>query len=433
MVVRSLLLAAFVTVFDLPCSAQDSPVTATEAGSESGGCWYEDLVSRQQFTGDWGGVRPQLAESGVTFEADITQLYQGVARGGSEQRFRYGGHGDYVTNIDFGKLAGLEGLFLKVRAEHNFGETISGNTGAFLPAGLTGDLPALDSHDVYLTNLLFMQFFSETTGVFFGKLDTLDGDLNAFAHGRGKNQFLNAGFVANPALLRFVPYSTLGFGVIKILGPEDILKFSVLDTKDTTKTDGLDEIFDQGVLLNAEGRFRSDFFNRPGHHLFGGAWGNREFVSLDQNPRFLIPGGSVPIARQDNSWALYYNFDQYLVVDSDDPAKGWGLFGRAAITDGNPNPIQWFLSFGVGGNSPISGREDDTFGAGWFINGVTDEFGPITTAVLQLDNGQGIEAFYNVAVTDYMHITADLQLVEPAAQNRGETALVAGLRVKIDL
>jgi porin len=430
---RSLLLVAFVTLSGFPCAAQDSSAPDCEPELRTAACWYECLVHRQQITGDWGGVRPQLADSGITFDADITQLYQGVTRGGSEQRFRYGGHGDYVANINFGKLGGPEGLLLKVRAEHNFGGTVSSDTGAFLPVGLTADLPALDSHSVYLTNLLFTQFLSESTAVFFGKLDTLDGDLNAFAHGRGKDQFLNTGFVANPALLRFVPYSTLGAGVVKILGPEDIVSFSVLDTKDTTKTAGVDDIFDEGVLLTAEGRFRSDFFGRPGHHLFGGAWGNREFVSLDQNPRFLIPGGSVPITRQDNSWAIYYTFDQYLVVDQDDPAKGWGVFGRAAITDGNPNPIQWFLSFGVGGSSPISGREDDSFGAGWFINGVTDKFGPITTAVLQLDNGQGIEVFYNVALTDCMHLTADLQVVEPAVQNGSDTALVAGIRVKIDL
>jgi len=395
--------------------------------------WLTELSDQQTLTGEWSGLRPQLAESGVTFEADVTQLYQGVAHGGRRERFRHGGHGDYVTNINFGKMGGPEGLLLKVRAEHRFGETISGDTGAFLPAGLAADLPVLDSNDVYLTNVLFTQFLSETSAVFFGKLDTLDGDLNAFAHGRGKDQFLNAGFVANPALLRFVPYSTLGAGFVKILGPEDILTFSVLNSTDTTATSGFDELFNDGVVLNAEGRFRTDFFERPGHQMFGAAWGNREFAALQQNPRFLIPGGPVPISRKDDSWALYYNFDQFLVTDSDDPTRGWGLFGRAAITDGNPNPIEWFLSLGIGGNSPLPCRGNDTFGVGWFVNGVTDEFGPVTTALLPLDDGHGVECFYNFAATNFMHITADVQVIEPSVSTRGNTAFVTGLRVKIDL
>lgn len=423
-------------------AAEPSP---TECGSRTTECgpsdvlqscpdsWMSSVLDQSSMTGDWSGLRPQLEESGITFEADVTQLYQGVTHGGRDERFRYGGHGDYVTNIDFDKVAGLKGLFLKVRAEHRFGDNINADTGAFLPAGLTADLPVIDSNDVYLTNFLFTQFVSETTAFTFGKLDSLDGDLNAFAHGRGKDQFLNAGFVANPALLRIVPYSTLGAGLIQILGPEDMLTFLVLNSVDTAETAGFEELFNDGVVLNVEGRFRTDFFNRPGHHLFGGAWSNRELVALAQDPRFLIPGGNIPIARRDDAWGLYYNFDQYLVVDPDDSSRGWGLFGRAAITDGNPNPIEWFLSLGIGGNSPIACREDDTFGAGWFVNGASDEIGPVTTALLGLDDGHGVELFYNVAVTQAIHVTADLQILEPASTRLANTAVVAGLRVKIDL
>jgi porin len=42
-----------------------------------------------------------------------------------------------------------------------------------------------------------------------------------------------------------------------------------------------------------------------------------------------------------DSSALYWNFDQYLVVDSRDSSKGWGVFGRAAIADDDTNPLEW--------------------------------------------------------------------------------------------
>jgi hypothetical protein len=44
------------------------------------------------------------------------------------------------------------------------------------------------------------------------------------------------------------------------------------------------------------------------------------------------------------------------------------------ISDGNPNPIEWNLTLGVGGNSLIPGRERDTFGAACFYLGLSSEF-----------------------------------------------------------
>ena len=146
-------------------------------------------------------------------------FYMGVVDGGLDRRGRFSGHNDYVINADLGKLGIQEGLFLKVRAEHRYGNSMAGTTGALLPANIVADLPTADSDEVYLTDVLFTQMLSERFGVFAGKLDTFDGDMNAFASGRGKTQFSNVAFVVNPALFRTVPYSTLGAGFV-ILGDE---------------------------------------------------------------------------------------------------------------------------------------------------------------------------------------------------------------------
>ncbi|HMO84745.1 MAG TPA: carbohydrate porin, partial [Lacipirellulaceae bacterium] len=79
--------------------------------------------------------------------------------------------------MDSGKLGLMEGQFLKLRAEHRYGQTINRDTGAFMPATILPGLPVPDSTDIYLTNVLLTQFFSESFGVFAGKLDTLDGDV----------------------------------------------------------------------------------------------------------------------------------------------------------------------------------------------------------------------------------------------------------------
>ncbi len=385
--------------------------------------------NRQYLTGDWGGLRTDLAESGINFQADVTQFNFRTVSGGLEQDYRYSGHGDYVMNIDAGKLGLQEGLFVKVRAEHRFGESLAGATGAALPSTVLSDLPVADNEELLLTDVLFTQAFSQNFAVFFGKMNTLDGDVNAFAHGRGKSQFSNLAFVASPMPLRTVPYSTLGAGFVWMENGEPIFTFTAINPIDTASTIGLNELFAEGVTLVAETRIPTTFFNKPGHQLVGGTWSSRDYVSLNQDPRIIFP--VIPIAQSSGSWSLYWNFDQYLVTDPCDPTKGWGVFGRAGVGDDDTNPLAWFLSFGVGGTSPIPGRSDDGFGAGWYYSGLSDEIGPlISAAVGGISDGQGIELFYRAQLTPWFHVSPDFQIIFPG-RDIADTAYVLGLRSNI--
>lgn len=389
--------------------------------------WCCGCLGQQQLTGDWWGARTHLAESGITFQGNVTNFYQGVTSGGRSEDSHYAGHGDYVFNFDMSKLGVHEGLFLKVRAEHRFGDTINADTGALLPASIYANLPGT-ADELLLTNVLFTQMFSPSFGVFFGKLDTLDGDKNAFAHGRGRDQFFNMAFVSAPVALRTVPYSTLGAGFVILNGPEPVFQFSVLNPTDTSTTSGFDELFEEGAVLAAEMRLPTQFFDLPGHQLVGGTWSSRTFTELGQDPRIIIPALNVPIARQDGSWSAYWNFDQYVIVAQDNPAVGWGVFGRAGVADDQTNPLESFLSFGIGGTRPIRGRTRDGFGVGWYRSYTSDEIGPILQALVgPIGDGQGVELFYKIAVTPWFDLTLDLQFIEPAVESL-DNAVVPGIR-----
>ena len=344
--------------------------------------------------------------------------------GGLEQRFRYGGHGDYVVKFDFDKLSGQEGLFLQLRAEHRFGQAINLESGSFGAPAVLANLPALDTEDLILTNVVFTQALSEQFIIFAGKVDTLDGDMNAFAHGRGKHQFLNTNFVFNPIAVQTIPYSTLGAGFSVLRGVEPIFTFTVLNATDTATTSGFDELFADGVALAAELRLPTNFFGLPGHQGFGGTWNSRDYIALGQDPRVIEP--EIPIALKSGSWSLRWNFDQYLFVDPCNPLRGWGVFGRAGISDGNPNPIKWIISCGVGGHSPLRGREADRFGIGWYYGGASSELGPFFNP----DDGTGVELFYNCAVTPWFQLTPDLQIINGGIPNT-DTAVIVGLRANL--
>jgi porin len=409
------------------CTTGESDLTCDGKTCNSAAC--NELTLHGWLSGDQSSLRKNLADNGIVFTNNLTNFYMGNTLGGLERDFRFSGHGDYRANIDINKLGGPQGQFLQIRAEHRYGESLAGATGSFLPPNLAADLPVADSEKVYITNLLFTQALSESFALYAGKLDTLDGDANAFAHGRGIHQFSNAAFVVNPIGLRTVAYSTLGTGFVILDEGEPIFNFLVLNARDTTETDGLSELFADGAVLSTELRLPTNFLGMRGHQLFGAIWSSRDFASLNQSPLVILP--NVPIARQSDSWALTYNFDQYLFEDPCDSSKGWGVFGRAGLADPDTNPIHYFLSLGIGGNSRLRGRGNDTFGLGWYYSGTSDRIAPfLSTSLGNLTDGQGGEMFYNIAVNKRLYLTTDTQVIVPARSNV-DSSLLFGLRANL--
>ena len=374
-------------------------------------------------------VRELWADNGITFTNNLTQFYFGTVAGGLEQTDRYGGHGDYVTNVDFGKLGVQEGLFLKIRAEHQFGESIVQPTGALLPATLATELPTPQSRDLYITNFVITQALSEQFIVFAGKVDSLDGDMNAFAHGRGITQFSNMAFVANPVALRTIPYASLGTGFAVLRDGAPLFSFLLINPTNTATSSGFDELFNEGAAISMETRVPTQFFGRPGHFLLGSTYSTRDYVSLDQDPRIVLP--QVPIARSTDSWSVYWNSDHYLYVDPCDANRGWGYFSRAGVGDDGTNPISYFWSGGFGGSSNLPGRDRDSFGIGYYYSETSDEIGPVLSAALGgVGDGQGIETFYNIHTTKSLTITPDFQWIDPARQSVAD-AYVLGIRANL--
>jgi porin len=275
-----------------------------------------------------------------------------------------------------------------------------------------------------------------------GKLALLtpaSGDMNEFAHGKGDTQFMNAAFNINPVTLLTVPYSTLGAGLI-ILPTKDphaaIIGFSVLQTNGKANTIGFDDLHSNQLSFVGEGRMRTNFFGLTGHQLIGGGYSNKTYASLDQSLRFFIENRD--IEKQDGSWMIYYNFDQYLYEPEKGSGKGIGIFGRLGVSDGNPNPMHFFFSIGVGGKGIIPSRPLDRFGIGYYYMDVSN---PTFTGLHGrkrefLRDEYGFEVFYNVAITPWFQLTPDIQVIRPAQKETvsGEkvhTATVLGLRLKV--
>ena len=198
----------------------------------------------------------------------------------------------------------------------------------------------------------------------------------------------------------------------------------------------MDTLFSEGFILGSEVKLKTCFFGRPGQHHVGAIWKHHDMPDLafSEPPPGDYPYPTPPgVPTKPDGYTLYYGFDQYVKLYSDQPRRGWGLFGRASISDGNPTPYRFFLSAGIGGDSRFRCDRGDTFGAGWFYKGTSNEFGPIPFAALGPRDGTGVELYYNFQVTPWLNVTSDVQYLRPDLNAFGNDSLLYGLRVNMRL
>jgi porin len=414
--------------------APDESLAETAEALEEGATLFpipdysSGILTRDALTGDWNGIRTSLAEdNGLQIGVDVNQFYQGVWDGGTSSNAKYNGSAYYGIKLDTAKAGLWPGGFLDIRGETYWGESVNGLTGAVLPVNVNQAFNEPAGNGTYLPHVIYTQFFSEKFAIFLGKLNGTLGDSNSFAHGAGDQRFMNLGFSLNPVGLINAPYAPLGAGFIYVPFDGTTWSFSVMDTDGKIDESGFDTVFNGNTTFSTEIGLETNFFDQPGHHTFGGLYSNKEFNSVNQDPRlFLPPDSTAPANTADGSWALIYNFDQFLVSDPDDPEKGWGLFGRFGISDGDANLIHQFYSIGLGGRGLIPGRDRDRFGLGYYYLKLSDARVGLATD----DSEQGIELFYNLAVTPAFEMTADLQVIDGAVGS-SDTAVVGGLRGRI--
>jgi len=391
-----------------------------------------DVGSRSTLTGDWWGVRNQLAEKGVTFDLSVTQVGQGVVGGGKNGAWEYGGRGDMVMNLDSGKLGLWPGGFLNFELEGNWASAVNEKSGALMPVNTNQIFPLPPGNIFGIPALNFTQFLSPYFGLTLGKYSTitkLSGDMNEFAHGKGDTNFMNMAFNFNPLSAFTVPYSTLGTGLI-VLPTKDpkeaIANLLVLSSTGQATTSGFENLSGNNLTVAAEGRVRTDFFGLTGHQLFATTFSNRVFTSIDQRLIFFVRNAR--LQPEKGSWNISYNFDQYLYQPRKDVDQGIGIFSRLGVSDGNPNFMKFFGSFGVGGKGMFESRPYDQFGLGYYYININN---PTLQTFLQtqkfLRNEYGFEAFYNAAITPWLLLTPDLQIIRGAQKD--QVSITQGLIV----
>jgi porin len=389
-----------------------------------------DLWRRPALTGDWGGTRQTLMDKGVRFDLSIIQTLQGNWAGGTADKSPYQMNARYGIQLDTGKAGLWPGGMLVLKGESKYGNSNNGNTGGLMPVNTLSLYPAPQDDITTLSDLYAVQFLAEWVGLLAGKM-TLK-ETNVFAS-KDDEQFLNAAFNFNLAPATTVPLNALVAGVILLPTKWLTITTMAIDSEGTATRSGFDTAFKRGTTVFQNWEFTIKPFGLPGHQRLGWSWSDKSRIQFGQTPRAIIGAiitdDTSGLARKDSDWSFVYDFDQYLYMVPGKADQGFGLFGRIGLTDGEVNPIQQFYSIGFGGKGLIPGRDRDSFGIGYYYVVLSDKLPQLIQN--RSRDEQGVELYYNIAVTPWFHVTPDLQIISPARKSV-DTTVVAGLRVKID-
>jgi porin len=78
----------------------------------------------------------------------------------------------------------------------------------------------------------------------------------------------------------------------------------------------------------------------------------------------------------------------------------------------------------------LSTRRNSAFGIGYYYYEFSSDLRSAVAPLVNLKNEQGVEIFYNFAITPWFGVTADLQWIDPANGDNYD-AWVGGVRANI--
>ena len=387
-------------------------------------------MDRDTLTGDWGGGRTWLQEHGVSLKPRLTQFYQGLTSGDGDHDFESGGKLDLLLNASLSKLGLWDGLSLTTHAEYNFGESANGRGGTLLPVNTALIFPGLDGADAFdPTSVFLAQKFSDSVSLMMGKINMVDiAAGKPFMGGAGIDAFQNVAFAAPPSGI--VPPYIFG-GILSVRTKPASFTFMIFDPVSAVNRSGLERPFNEGVVFRASVDVPVNIAGRSGHQGFSAAYSTQDGTDLSSLGDLIFPPqGGTPAGIKNDRYHFAYSFDQFLYQSKANPTEGFGLFGQVGVSDGNPNPLDWSAIVGVGGTGLIPSRSRDKWGVGFFHYSVSSALKRSLSPAVAIDDEQGVEFFYNAALTPWFHLAADVQIIDPAL-NQNDTAVFASLRAVI--
>jgi len=387
--------------------------------------FFGSLTTQSSLTDTKDGPKAQLRTIGVQPDVWVTQICQGIMSGSPPQNTYCGGKIDAFLRVEAEKLGLWKGVHVFAQFEQYTGNTVNNITGTLLPvSAIQAFVQPRYYHNTL--SLFIKQDLNENFSVSAGKVNIMTlAAKTPILGGGGWETFLNRAFAVPKTGIGITAPGTLADRVIVsptyTLGALADLKtkigdftFAVADPRNAEDPRVIQHPFERGVALTAGYMLPLKLAGLQGYHSFRAAYSNARGFDLDDFSGLRARLSRGQTITKKSFWFASYAVQQYIMQNEVDPTVGWGLFANVSISDGNPNPVKWSLLAGIAGNNLIKGREHDKWGIGYYHYGLSQ----LLIDGLQLANiyrrsEGGVECFYNFAITPWVQLSADLQIIDP--------------------
>ncbi len=382
--------------------------------------WNADTL-----TGDWGGVRTNLSERGVTLEIGLKADILSNRSGGIQRGTKYMDNWDFKLKADADKLWGWTNTTGYLQLISNHGGKLNGtHVGSFM---------GVDNIEVNTNTTKLLQawlersFFNEKFSVLAG-LYPVDSEFYV-TEATGVFLHPSAGMAAEVAQTgvngpSIFPTSSFGFRAKWRPTPKFYLQAALLDgvPGNPNNPRGTHIRFDRGdgTLAIMETGFR------PTEEISKYAVGYWRYT-----PRFddlADTDGLGNRLRRVNRGA-YFFAEQSVHREKGDPSQGLALFFRYGIANGDVNTLDYSYSLGLRYKGLLPGRDEDEFGVGMTRAHASAKF---RQAAPLASNETALEITYRAKLTPWLAIQSTLQrITNPGFDLALGNAWVAGVRFEI--
>ncbi|MGH6726455.1 MAG: carbohydrate porin [Pseudolabrys sp.] len=356
-----------------------SGAQADEKATAPASIWEQETL-----TGDWGGARTKLKDTGIEINLDYTNEVFAVLSGGLQREASYEGQWHFSVNTDLEKLIGWTGAktHITVFQIHDSGRNVSENTGSISDPSNIDAVPTTRLYTAW-----FEQNFADRFSVRLGQI-VADGDFFASdtAGGLINGTFGWAGVLAanmtsgGPAYPLATPGARLSvkptdqLTVLAAVFSGDPAGKNCNDNPQECNKHGTTFSFSGGTLWMSELQYAVNQDKKdaglPGVYKLGGWYATTDFA--DQHYGLDAAGHVVSLADpavagpldHRGDWGVYAVADQ--MVWRAGKSSG-NLFARAGMSPSDRNLISFYVDAGAGVKGLLPGRDDDvlTFGVAY--------------------------------------------------------------------
>ncbi len=395
--------------------------------------------ARSTLSGDWGGLRQQMAEDGLTLTGDYSGETAYNANGGLHRSARYSQNIKLGAQFDLDKLYGLDNAG-KVQL------TINDRRGQSASEDLVGNrLPIQENYGGLYTRLSELSYerslFSPALNVKLGYM-AMGNDLGGLDSGILCN-FMNAGFCGHPLNMSGgsgwtnYPNAHLGVRVKYDLSPAWQLRVAAFNVDpesngNSSRAWHLGPKHSTGTVVPIELVYKRAG-ELPGEYKVGYYYDSSDAQRIGSDDQVSSRGGH------------YLLVDQALWRSPASSARSLHVFGQYSAASAAASPFSKWYGTGLVLYQPFASRPRDTLALGYGravpnprSRDVQQETAQANgTAFPNLDSAeQLIELGYGYQATAWLTLRPNLQyIIEPGAFSGQDidNALVFGLQVKAAL